>query len=121
MPNEKRPLLEKIEEIKARHIGDSPRTSKNDVEIMYKKEALAKALASMDKTRQKNMQQWKQMKERQQAAFMAMMQTQQRQKQGGQPQQGPPQQGAQPGQGGGLLQAPPPQQPQQQGPGGGLL
>lgn len=103
----RRPLLEKIEEIKERHLGQASKTRNrspvNDVEIMYKKQALAKALQSMDQVRRENMQDYRNMKERQQAAFQAMVQTQARQK--GQAPQGQGQAGAsqQQAQGGGLL------------------
>lgn len=116
-----RPLLDKIEEIRNRHMNDgaSRRRGRNnggapDVDLMFRKQALAKALKALDQTRQENMQQYQQMKERQRAAFEAMVQTH-AQQQGGQP-------GAQPGgagpQGQGLMPQPPqgPQQEPQQGP-----
>lgn len=117
---ERRPLLDKIEEIKARHLGDAKKSSDSlgDVEIMYKKQALSKALKALDKRRQENMRDYKNMKERNQAAFQAMMQTQARQKgqRGGQ--QGGPAQASPapqiPQRGGGLIPQAQGQQPQRQ-------
>lgn len=118
-----RPLLDKIEEIRNRHMNDGARrrgrnNNGPDMDMMFRKQALAKALKALDQTRQENMQQYQQMKERQKAAFEAMVQTH-AQQQGGQPGGPEQQQGLmpQPPQGG------PPQQGQQMGPqqGGGLL